>query len=74
MKKTIFGASMFLAGLVSCAILLAGPLGMQWTNNGDWASAWWLLSNYGLAPIVCFFVAITIIGLVFALWGVCEKK
>lgn len=74
MKKTIFGAVMFFAGLVSCAILLAGPMGMQWTHNGEWASAWWLLSKYGLAPIFYIFVAVAIVGLVLAIWGVGEKK
>lgn len=54
MKKTILGAVMFLAGLISSAILLAGPMGMQWTHNEQWASAWWLLSNYGLAPVFMF--------------------
>lgn len=74
MKKTILGAVMFLAGLISSAILLAGPMGMQWTHNEQWASAWWLLSNYGLAPVFYVFVVITIIGLCMALWGVFEKK
>ena len=40
MKKTILGATMFLAGLISSAVLLAGPTGIQWTNNDNWASAW----------------------------------
>lgn len=74
MKKTILGAAMFLAGLVSSAILLAGPIGIQWTHNGEWASAWWLLSNYGLVPAFYIFAAITVIGLGVALWGVCEKN
>lgn len=73
MKKTILGAVMFFAGLVSCAILLAGPMGMQWTHNGKWASAWWLLTNYGLVSVFYIFVAIAVIGLAVALWGVCEK-
>lgn len=29
MKKVVLGAIMFFAGLVSDAILLAGPMGMQ---------------------------------------------
>ena len=72
MKKTILGATMFLAGLISSAVLLAGPTGIQWTNNCD--SAWWLLSNYGLIPFLYVFVAITIIGLAIALWGVFERN
>lgn len=65
---------MFLAGLISGAVLLAGPTGIQWTNNDNWASAWWLLSNYGLIPVLYVFVAITIIGLAIALWGVFERN
>ena len=74
MKKTILGATMFLAGLISSAVFLSGPTGIQWTNNDNWASAWWLLSNYGLIPVLYVFVAITIIGLAIALWGVFERN
>ena len=73
MKKTILGAIMFLAGLVSCATLLAGPMGMQWTHNGEFASAWWLLSKYGLVPVVYLFVAIAVVGLILAIIGLLEK-
>ena len=73
MKKTILGAVMFLAGLISSAILLAGPMGMQWTHNGEFASAWWLLSKYGLVPVFYLFVAIAVAGLILAIIGLFEK-
>lgn len=73
MKKVFLGASMFLAGLVSCAILLAGTVGTQWTHNGDFASAWWLLSKYGIMPVFWLCAIITVIGLVVAVAGVIEK-
>ena len=73
MKKTILGAVMFLAGLISSAILLAGPMGMQWTHNGEFASAWWLLSKYGLAPAFYLFVAIAVVGVILASMGLFEK-
>ena len=73
-EKTILGAVMFIAGLVSCAILFAGSMGIQWTHNNKWASAWWLLSQYGLTPVLYIFLAITVVGLVLALWGLFEKK
>ncbi len=74
MKKTILGAVMFFAGLVSCSILLGGSMGIKWTHNDEWASAWWLLSKYGLSPIFYIFVVLAIVGLVIAVWGVCENK
>lgn len=74
MKKVVLGAIMFLAGLVSDAILLAGPIGMQWTHNGEMASAWWLLSQYGLVPVFFVFATIALLGLIVAIIGVLEKK
>lgn len=74
MKKVVLGAIMFLAGLVSDAILLAAPVGMQWTHNGEVASAWWILSQHGLSPAFFLFAAIAIIGFIVALIGVFEKK
>lgn len=74
MKKVVLGASMVLAGVVSCALLLAGPMGMQWIHNDQLASAWWLLSQYGLMPAFALFAAIGLIGLIMAVIGMLEKK
>lgn len=74
MKKVILGAMMFLAGAISGAILLAAPVGMQWTHNNEFASAWWLLSQYGLVPVLFLFAAIALAGLVLAILGVAEKQ
>lgn len=46
---------------------------MQWTHNGEFASAWWLLSKYGLVPVFYLFVAIAVVGLILAIIGLLEK-
>ena len=74
MKKIILGAVMFMSELISCAIIFATSMGVHWTLNDKWASSWWLLSQYGLTPVLYIFFTITVIGLVLVLWGLCEKK
>lgn len=74
MKKVVLGAIMFLAGLVSDAILLAGTVCTQWTLNGKLASALWILSQHGLVLAFFVFAAIAVIGLVISLVGIFEKK
>lgn len=73
MKKVIFGSAMLLAGLVSAALLLAGALTLEWNNNGVF-SALWNISQYGLTPALCVFIAVAAVGIITALWGVFEKK
>lgn len=74
MKKVVLGAIMFLAGLVSDAILLAGTVCTQWTLNGELASALWILSQHGLMPAFFVFATIALIGLIVAIIGVFEQK
>lgn len=74
MKKVVCGVIMFLAGLVSSAILLAGTVCTQWTLNGELASALWILSQHGLMPAFFVFAAIAVIGLVTSLVGIFEKE
>lgn len=73
MKKVCFGSMMFLAGVLSVAVILAGSMANEWTVNGEF-SAFWNISQYGLMPAVYVFVGISIIGMVLAIWGTFEKK
>lgn len=73
MKKIMFGAIMFLAGMLSMAILLAGAMAQEWTID-DRFSAFWNLTKYGLMPVFYTFVAVAVIGLIIAIWGMLEKK
>ena len=73
MKKVVLGSMMFLAGLLSIAVLLAGTMANDWNVNGELSSfrnmAW-----YGLMPAFYVFVGIVILGICIAVWGVFEKN
>lgn len=73
MKKVILGSIMFLAGVISIAVVLAGSMANEWTVNGQLSSLW-NISQYGLMPAVYIFVSIAVIGLVLAIWGLFNKK
>lgn len=73
MKKVVLGAMMFLTGLISVALILAGSMGNEWTINGQ-TSSLWNISQYGLMPAFYTFITIAIIGLALAIWGVIDKK
>jgi len=73
MKKVVLGSTMFLAGIVSIALVLAGSMANEWTVNGEFSS-FWNISQYGFMPTVYIFVGIAIIGFVLAIWGLFDKK
>ena len=73
MKKVVLGSMMFLAGLLSCAILIAGSALKDITINGGY-SFLWNLSSLGLVPVTVLFSAIALTGLLIALWGIFEKN
>lgn len=73
MKKVILGSIMFLAGVISVAMVLAGSMANEWTVNGRF-SALWNIQQYGLMPVVYIFGSIAVIGLVLAILGLLDKK
>ncbi len=73
MKKVILGSAMFLAGLLSAAVLLAGTMANQWTINGM-RSSLWNMSEYGLMPALYIFIGVAILGFAIAIWGIYEKN
>ncbi|WP_050696931.1 hypothetical protein [Anaeromassilibacillus senegalensis] len=73
MKKVILGSIIFLAGVISVAMVLAGSMANEWTVNGRF-SALWNIQQYGLMPVVYIFGGIAVIGLVLAIWGLLDKK
>ena len=72
MKKVVLGAAMLLAGVISCALLLAIPV-VTGSINGN-ITAWQLMSQLGLAPAFYVFAAIAIVGIVVAMIGIIEKQ
>jgi len=73
MKKLVLGSMMFLAGVLSTAIILAGSMANDWTINGQ-HSAFWNISRYGLMPAIYIFLGIAVVGLILACWGLLDKK
>ena len=73
MKKVILGSVMFLTGVLSIAVILAGTMANDWTLNGELSSIW-NITNYGLMPALYILGGISIIGIALAVWGVFEKK
>ena len=73
MKKLVLGSMMFLAGVLSTAIILAGSMANDWTINGQ-HSAVWNISRYGLMPAIYIFLGIAVVGLILACWGLLDKK
>ncbi|MCD2493696.1 hypothetical protein LQE92_13880 [Lacrimispora sp. NSJ-141] len=73
MKKVVLGSMMFLAGVLSLSIVLAGSMSNEWTVNGQFSS-FWNISQYRLMPAFYCFIAIAVIGLVIAVWGLFDKK
>lgn len=73
MKKTILGSVMFLTGLLSTAVLLAGTMSSGLSVNGQF-SAFWTMSQYGLIPVFYTFIGIAALGLGLAVWGIFGKK
>lgn len=73
MKKIVLGSMMFLAGVLSTAMILAGSMANDWTINGQ-HSAFWNISRYGLMPAICIFLGIAVVGLTLACWGLFDNK
>lgn len=73
MKKIVLGSIMFLSGILSVAIILAGSMANEWNVNGQFSS-FWNISQYGLMPIMYIFISVAVIGLAIAVWGLFDKK
>lgn len=73
MKKIVLGSIMFLSGILSVAIILAGSMSNEWNVNGQFSS-FWNISQYGLMPIMYIFITVAVIGLAIAVWGLFDKK
>ena len=72
MKKVLLGGMMFLAGVLSTALLLSGSMANDNMINGGW-SAFWNLEKYGLMNAYYVFIVIAIVGFIIALLGVFER-
>lgn len=73
MKKVVLGSVMFLGGILSVAIMLAGAMAYP-QYIGETLSAIKTIQMYGIMPFVYIFAVIALIGLGLAVFGLFEKK
>ena len=59
MKKVILGSMMFLAGLLSAVVLLAGTMANDWGVNGE-LSSFRNMVQYGLMPVFYIFIGVSV--------------
>ena len=74
-KKVIVGSAMFLTGILSAVILLAGAMAFQFEhiNLSPFAMTMQILTTYGLTPVLYAAVGIAVVGAVIAILGLKEK-
>lgn len=73
MRKVTFGSSVFIAGLISAALLLAGAMSMNAATAGQ-GSAFGSLYQCGLLPVFIGLAAVALIGLVIAIVGLAKHE
>lgn len=73
MKKVVLGSIMYISGIISVAVLLAGSMANEWTVNGQFSS-FRNISQYGLMPVVYCFIGLAVIGILIAICGLFDKK
>ncbi len=73
MKRVVLGSMMFLARLLSAAVLLAGTMANDWNVNGE-LSSFWNVAKYGLISVFYIFVGIAVLEIGIAVWRVFEKN
>lgn len=75
MKKTIIGSAMFIAGIISAFVLLAGTMAYQYKqiNLSPFAVTMSILENYGLTPFLYVAVGLAVVGIVLVCFGLKEK-
>lgn len=74
MKKVIFGSVLFASGFLSVALLLAGTLSTELTNDSARSLALWRLSYVGLMPFFYLSIALAAIGLLLPCWDCWNPK
>ncbi len=72
MKRVVLGSMMFLAGLLSAAVLLAGTMANDWNVNSE-LSSFWNVAKYGLISVFYIFAALLFWELVLQS-GECLKR
>lgn len=78
MKKLILGAVLFMTGMLSGAILLAGSMAQYFTTTTDGQtyvySALRILNDYGLLRVMVVLLIVALVGLAMAVLGLKDKN
>lgn len=75
MRKVIMGSIMFLTGVLSAAVLVAGAIVPNVSVAGEAATTLaWRLNYFGLTPVLWILGGVMLVGLLLAIWGAAERK
>lgn len=76
MKKVVIGSAMFMTGIISAVVLLAGAMAYDFgsINISPFAVTMQVLAKYGLTQFLYISIVIAVVGAAVTIWGLFGKK
>lgn len=76
MKKVVIGSAMFMTGIISAVVLLAGAMAYDFgsINISPFAVTMQVLAKYGLTQFLYIAIVIAVVGTAVTIWGLFGKK
>ena len=76
MKKVVIGSAMFMTGIISAVVLLAGAMAYDVgsMNISPFAVTMQVLAKYGLTQFLYIAIVIAVVGVAVTIWGLLGKK
>ncbi len=76
MKKVVIGSAMFMTGIISAVVLLAGAMAYDYKsmNISPFAVTMQILAKYGLTQFLYIAIGIAVVGVAVTIWGLFGKK
>lgn len=76
MKKVVIGSAMFMTGIISAVVLLAGAMACDFgsINISPFAVTMQVLAKYGLTQFLYISIVIAVVGAAVTIWGLFGKK
>ena len=76
MKKVVIGSAMFMTGIISSVVLLAGAMAYDFgfINISPFAVTMQVLAKCGLTQFLYIAIVIAVVGAAVTIWGLFGKK